>query len=464
MNHHKNLLEGNIKKSLIKMTYSISLGFISLFTFNLIDTFFIAQLGSKQLAAVSFAFPIVFVWMNIFFGLNTGITAQIGKAIGQNNSNKTSSLTLNSLTFIIFLSLIISLLGYNTIIPTFRFLGAENSLLEYVQEYLSIWYIGFIFLALTMALGAITRGQGDTSTPSKILVYAAFLNGILDPLLIFGLGPFPRLEISGAIIATVISWILACVLSLRHLITNTNLLDKANLKLTNFIKITKQSFKKDIKKILTIGLPSVTTNIINPISTVIIIKIVAFEGFTAVAGYGVGAKLEALAVLFSISLSIAMVPFVSINHGAKNYQRINHALKYAIKLIFYIQLIIYLVLFLLAENIAHWFSDDHAVIDIIILYLKIIPGSYCFIGIISIILSALNSIDHAKYSTLINIIRFFVLTIPCAYLGQYLYGITGILVGIVLAKVFAFVIAIAVYRRISNNIQIKTQVSVTRDT
>lgn len=459
MNHHKNLhnnlLEGNIEKSLTKMTYSISLGFISLFTFNLIDTFFIAQLGSKQLAAVSFAFPIVFVWMNIFFGLNTGITAQIGKAIGQNDFDKTNSLVLNSLFFIIILSLIISIFGYLSINPLFKFLGTENSLLEFVQEYLKLWYVGFIFLALTMGFGAIIRGQGDTSTPSRILVYSAFLNGVLDPLLIFGIGPFPRLEISGAMLATVISWIFACLLSFRHIIINTNLLDKANLQLKNFLKIITITFIHDIKRILAIGLPSVTTNIINPISTVIIIKIVAIEGFTAVAGFGVGAKLEALAVLISISLSIAIVPFVSINHGAKNYARINYALKYAIRLIFFIQLLIYLILFLLAKNIAYWFSNDQAVINVIILYLRIIPGSYCFIGIIAIILSALNSIEHAKYSTLINIIRFFILTIPCAYFGRYLYGITGILIGIVIAKIFAFIIALAVYRKVTNNLLIQ---------
>lgn len=462
MNHHQNLLQGNIEKSLIKMTYSISLGFISLFTFNIIDTLFIAQLGSKQLAAISFAFPIVFVWMNVFFGLNTGITSQIGKAFGQNKKDKAQNLTINSITFVVILSLIISLLGYFTIDYVFKFLGADNSLLKYAKEYQQLWYLGFIFLTLTMVFGAIIRGQGDTSTPSRILIYSAFLNGILDPLLIFGIGPFPRLEITGAMTATILSWMLSTALGFRHILKNTDLFYFKDFKeffsvssritiVHNYLNITKQYFFNNIKSILSIGLPSVTTNIINPLSSVIIIKIVALEGFTAVAGYGVGVRLEALAVLFSISLTIAMVPFVSINHGAKNYARINKAMKYAIKLVFTIQLLIYFILFLLAPFIAHLFSDDHAVINVIILYLRIIPGAYCFIGIISIILSALNAIDRAKYSLLINIIRFFILTIPLAYLGQYLFGIIGIFVGIVLAKLCAFIIALYIYRKIVTN-------------
>lgn len=447
--HH--ILTGDVKKSLISMTNSISLGFISLFTFNLIDTYFISKLGSDQLAAVSFTFPISFLIMNIFFGINTGITAQIGKSIGNKNTNtnQTNYLILNSIIFIIILSILFCLIGYNTIDLVFKFLGAEDKILFYIKQYISYWYFGFIFLAFAMASGAVIRGFGDAKTPSRVLLFSSFINGILDPLLIFGLGPFPRLEIKGAIISTVVAWIGAAILSVYNIKTKTDFFNK-KLVTTRYYKINfKKYFYTNIKNILSIGGPSIATNMINPIASSIIIKIVAMEGLAVVAAFGVGLRLEALAILFSISMSIAMVPFVSINHGAKNKIRINQGLKYAIKSSLIIQLFIYLVLFTFANPLAYFFTDDQEIANIIILYLRILPGVYCFMGMIMIILSTLNAIEQAKYSTLINIIRFFVLTIPLAYLGQYFYGVLGILIGIALAKIWAFVIAIIIYKKIS---------------
>lgn len=450
MNQYKNLLEGDIKKSLMSMTNSISLGFISLFTFNIIDTFFISMLGSKQLSAIGFAFPVIFLWMNIFFGINTGITSQVGKALGKDNIEQAKTLTLNSIILIIILSLFISLVGYSTTDATFRFMGADHTIMDYIKDYLDIWYCGFIFLALLMGMGAAIRGSGDAKTPSRIMVYSGILNGILDPIFIFGLGPIPRLEITGAMIATVISWAFAFILCLYNIFTKIKLLEKYQLKYTNFITCITTNFIPNAKDILNVGLPSALSNIISPFASIVILKIVAYNGYASIAGFGVGMRLEALAFIFTVSLSIAIVPFVSINHGARNYLRITNGLKYAIKMTFIIQMLIYLSLFLLSSTIANIFSEDPDVINIIILYLQIIPGGYCFVGMIMLILSTLNAIEHAKYSTLINFIRFFIFSIPCVYIGNNLYGITGILLGMILAKILAFLVAITVFKKVAS--------------
>lgn len=453
MNHYQNLLDGDIKKNLVNMTYSISLGFISIFTFSLIDTFFIAQLGSKQLSALGFVFPMTFLCMNIFFGLNTGITSQVGKSLGKRNVNKAKQLTLNSIGLIILFSLIISYIGYISTDITFRYLGADDSILVYIKQYLNIWYLGFVFLTIPMALSAAIRGSGDAKTPSKIMFFSGLINGILDPILIFGFGPIPRLEVTGAILATVISWFVACLMGFYTIIYKTKLLDYSLFNYDYIKNNIKYSLVTNIKQILSVGLPSAATYVLTPLASVIIMKIVALNGYAAVAGFGVGMRLEALAILFSISLSIAIVPFVSINHGAKNHIRINNGLKYAFKLTFFSQMLIYIALFVFADLIAMIFSNDPKIINIISLYLRIIPGGYCFVGVIMIILSTLNAIEHAKYSTMINIIRFFIFSIPCAFLGQYLYGIIGILIGIVVAKIISFGFAIGVYKRVYSSYQ-----------
>lgn len=240
MEKFNKILSGNIEKSIIQMTNSISLGFLSLFTFNLIDTFFISKLGSQQLASISFGFPVVFLWMNIFFGINTGVTAQIGKALGNNNHKKVYSLILNSFIFIILISLLITVIGYNTIDSIFGFLGADPGTIDYINQYISYWYLGFIFLTIMMTSGAIIRGFGDTKTPSRVLLYSSILNGILDPFLIFGFGPIPRLELQGAISATIIAWIFGTILSIYNIKTK---IDFFNKKLLN-IKFHIINFRK----------------------------------------------------------------------------------------------------------------------------------------------------------------------------------------------------------------------------
>lgn len=443
MQHHQELLNGSITNTLVKMTNSIALGFISIFSFNLLDTFFIAKLGSDQLAAISFIFPVIFFYMSIYFGLNTGITAQVGKHIGKKNYIQAKNITINSLIFITITSLLISIIGYYNIDFLFKLLGAEQKLLLYIKQYLSLWFTGSVLLMLTMALGAAIRGQGNAKIPSRIMFLSGIINGILDPILIFGLGPLPKLEVTGAVLATVISWFFAFIISLYYLVNHT-IIFKPYIKINKILN----NFTTNIKQILNISIPAILANILQPLSSMIIIKIVALDSLAAVAAFGVGLRLEAIAIIFVISLSVAMVPFVSLNHGAKNYTRINIGFRYAVKYILRVQIIIYFLLFILSDYIALIFSNDLNIINIISLYLKIIPGVYCFIGFIMIILSSLNALEQSKYSSLINIIRFFILTIPLAYIGQYYYGITGILLGIAMAKILSFIVAFIIYKKV----------------
>jgi putative MATE family efflux protein len=181
------------------------LGLAGIVTFNLVDTFFVGQLGAMELAALSFTFPVVMVIGSLALGLGSGASAVISRAIGEKDIDRVRRLTTDSLILSLILVGTCILVGFLTIDPLFKTLGATPELLPLIKQYMVIWYPGMVFLVVPMVGNNAIRATGDTKTPGLIMLLAAVVNAIMDPLLIFGLGPFPRLELQGAAIATVVA-------------------------------------------------------------------------------------------------------------------------------------------------------------------------------------------------------------------------------------------------------------------
>ncbi len=213
-NAKKNLLvEGPIFSRLAQLTIPMVFGILAMVAFNLVDTFFIGQLGANQLAAISFTFPVVFIISSLTMGLGIGAAAVISHAIGQGNRDKVRRLTTDSLALSLLVVAFFVIVGLLTIEPIFRLLGATPQIMVLIKQYMRIWYLGTIFVVLPMVGNSAIRATGDTKTPSLIMLVAVTVNIILDPLLIFGFGPIPRLELAGAAIATVTARGITCLLS-----------------------------------------------------------------------------------------------------------------------------------------------------------------------------------------------------------------------------------------------------------
>ncbi len=181
-------------------------GLVAILAFNLVDTFFISLLGTDALAAVSFTFPITFAVNCITMGIGVGISTGVARLLGQNAQINAARLSGHGLLLAVILVIGASALGLATIDPLFRLLGAHDNLLPLIHDYMSVWYLTIPLLVIPMAGNSAIRATGDTKTPAKIMVVAGFINGLLDPLLIFGLGPVPALGVKGAAIASAISW------------------------------------------------------------------------------------------------------------------------------------------------------------------------------------------------------------------------------------------------------------------
>ena len=202
---------------LLRMTGPMILGIIAILAFNLVDTFFIGMLGTQALAAISFTFPVTFVVTSLTMGLGAGLCALLGHALGQGRHDEAARITTDCLFLAVILVTLLAVLGALTIEPLFTLLGASAELISLIHDYMLIWYLTVPMLVIPMVGNAAIRTTGDTKTPSLVMGVAGLVNGVLDPLLIFGPGPFPEWGIRGAAIATSISWLMAMLVSLHIL-------------------------------------------------------------------------------------------------------------------------------------------------------------------------------------------------------------------------------------------------------
>ncbi|HAD89924.1 MAG TPA: MATE family efflux transporter, partial [Alteromonas macleodii] len=184
---------------------------VMMMSFGLIDTFFVSLLGTDPLAAISFTFPVTFTVISLNIGLGIGTSAIIGKLQGSKEITKSQHYATGSLMLSVLLVGALAAIGFFTIEPVFKLLNATDNLMPYISDYMGLWYLSSIFLAMPMVGNSVLRACGDTRTPSIVMAAGGGLNALLDPIFIFGLGPIPAMGIKGAALATFIAWIVGAL-------------------------------------------------------------------------------------------------------------------------------------------------------------------------------------------------------------------------------------------------------------
>ena len=203
----KRMTEVPVGPSLIRLAVPMIFGLVSIMLFNLVDTFYISLIGVQELVAISFTFPVTFTLMSFSFGIGIGAAAVISRAIGEGDHHRVQRLTTDSLLLVALIIICVAGLNYFSLNSIFTLMGASAESLPLIKEYMITWLSGVVFVVIPIVGNSAIRATGDTKTPSWIMMIAAVVNAVLDPLLIFGYGPFPELGIKGAAIATVISYI-----------------------------------------------------------------------------------------------------------------------------------------------------------------------------------------------------------------------------------------------------------------
>jgi putative MATE family efflux protein len=330
--------------------------------------------------------------------------------------------------------------GLLTIDPLFRALGADEQTLPFISEYMSVWYVGMIFVVFPMVGNNCIRATGDTKTPGRVMVIGAATNAILDPLLIFGLGPFPELGIRGAAMATLIGRGITFFVAVYVLGFREKLIDVR----PGHFRHVWQSWKA----VLYVGIPTAATRMIVPIGAGIVTRIVSQYGPETVAGYGVATRLEFFALAIVNALAAVMGPFIGQNLGARLPGRVMDGYRTGER----ISLIVgafFLVLFAaLAGIIASVFSKSPEVTRVAASYIRIVSLAYGLQGIYLISVPALNVMRRPLHAAGLGIIEMFVLVVPLALLGSAVARTTGVFAGIAIAYAITGLVSSWLFRRV----------------
>ncbi len=409
-------------------------GIFAMTAFNLTDAYFVSRLGTEELAAMSFTFPVVMVIGSIAMGLGLGVSSCVARAIGSGDEGRVRGLATDSLILTVLVIGLFAAAGLLTLRPLFTALGASGRVLELVERYMGIWYSCIAVVILPMVGNNAIRATGDTLTPSVIMMVSAGLNVILDPIMIFGLLGFPRLGFTGAVVATVSSRAISLAWALYVMHTKCRLIDLRHLSFSRMLS--------SWKSVLHIGIPTALTNILMPLSNGVITRMVAAFGTGAVAGFGAGTRVARLAYMVPIAMGSILVPFIGQNYGAGLHDRARRAWKYSNIFGVFYGVVCLLVALPLARPVGRVFSSEAEVSGTIAWYLWIIMAGSGLLHVSVHSGFALNALARPFVAATFNGIRLLVFLVPLAWLGSRLMGVKGIFGGMSLAYVLAGLLAL----------------------
>lgn len=401
------LLDGPVGSSLVRLSLPMIVGILTFIGFNLIDTYFVGQIGRDELAALGFTFPVILFVGSLAMGVGIGVMALVSRSIGENSWDRAAQETTDSLILGFVLVLLLSILGFFTIDPVFRLLGANETTLPLVRQYMEIWYFAMVFVVIPMIGNNAIRATGDTKTPTYIMLGAVFINAVLDPILIFGWGPIPEMGLRGAALATAISRGLTMLLAMYILYYRERLIT---------LKTSWAAFVSCSRAILFIGLPAASARMINPLGIGILTALLAGINPAAVAAYGVGTRIEALALAVVMALSSAIGPFIGQNLGANKFNRIRISYRLGFRFALASGVVVAGLLALIAVPIATVFSDDPEVQRFIVLFLYVVPASYAFRGMTLLANTSLNTLQRPYQAAVLSAGEILLFAVPIAYL------------------------------------------------
>jgi len=323
----------------------------------------------------------------------------------------------------------VSVVGFLTINPLFRLLGAPDDMIPMIRSFMIILYSGVPFFVVAMVGTSGMRATGDTRLPSKLMISGAILNVILDPIFIFGIGPVPAMGLNGAATAT--------LLARGSIFVGTLYVLVHKLDMVTFRKPKLPELKSSWADILHVGLPAAGTNAIVPVGLAVITAMIARYGPEAVAGFGVASRIESLVLVTYYALSSVIGPFVGQNLSAGKEDRIQHSLRLCASFCITSGLVIAVVLALLSGFLPTLFSNNEAVVSVTRTFLWIAPISYGAYGIVMVVNAAFNGLGNPMPGVVISVTRILVLYVPLAFLGMRFYGITGIFAAYAAANILS---------------------------
>ena len=337
----------NPKKALIKMSIPLIVSLLITSFYNLIDAAWVSGLGADALAGVGFFTPVFMILVGFGNGLGSGAAFALSKYLGEDDKRKADNASVHSIILDIAVSLILTVILLAMLNPILNAMGAGETI-GYATDYGAVILLGSVFIILSNALYGIFRGEGDTTRPMYAMMASAVLNMILDPIFIYALD----FGVKGAAIATIISSIFVIMILLYWFYIKKDTYLRPDW--VNF------SFKMDISKdIIKVGIPASIQLLNNAFFAAVFSALLAYLGSTdSVAVYSTGWRIVVIGTTPILAIGTALISVIAANYGAKNYNNIQIAHRYAMKVSIIIGLIVAVLTNVFAGDIASVFASS----------------------------------------------------------------------------------------------------------
>lgn len=432
------LAEGPISKAVFSMMAPMFLGMIAIVVNNLAGALFITRISTDQLAAISFTFPVSFAIGSIAMALGVGTSSVASRLFGQGKRDDVRRITGHAMLLAVACAAVMLTIGLLTIDPLFRLLGASDKMLPLIHSYMRIYYWGGIFIVAPMIANSVLRASGDAKRPAAIMTSAAILNIGLDATLIFGLFGLPRMEIRGAALGAVLSNAIMLLASGYFVMHREHLV--------SFRHFMPELIRDSWRRILHVGLPTMASNIVAPLTSLFITAQVARFGTEAVAGAGMAGRIEGLTLMAMMSLSAAMTPFAGQNFGAGRLDRVQDGVRFAYRLSLAYGVTIAVIMFVAGGWIADMASLSGGAKSTALLQMHTVPVSYMALGCAMASNGTLNALGRPVAAMFVSLSRTMLVYAPLAWLLPQFFGLHGIFMAAAAANFVSGGIGIAWFR------------------
>ena len=433
------MTEGNVAAQLVRLTVPMAWGILAMFGYRLVEGWLVGRLGANALAAISFAFPITMTVLSVSIGLGAGTSSVVARALGAREEG-VARLVADALILTALAGGTCAVAGMLAVGWLARIEGAGPEVVPDIAVYLLVWFPSAVLILVSSVGLSAARAAGDAAFQGGAMVASSLLNLAVAPLMILGGFGWPGLGLIGAPLSSLVAWaplLVATIWRLRH------------LRLLSFERLSLADFAASSRRILRVGLPAAGTNAVIPLASGVITRLLAPFGSHVVAGFGLGGRVESLAMVLFFALSAVMNPFAGQNAGAGRLGRVQEALRDTAWFCAGFGALLAVLLYAARFWIATRFSQDPSVLLAMTAYLALVPLSYGPAGMIAIANAAFNGMNRPLAAVAVSVARTLVVNVPVAWVGARLFGAWGVFLGICVSNVlvgvgsFVWVYAVA---------------------
>ena len=429
-----NIQNAPVLKTLINLSLPMTVAFLTNTLYQLVDMFYVAQLGKEYIAAMTLIFiPNHFLYA-VFIGPSIGVSSLTARYIGEKNYGMAIDISNNSITIGIFLSAFFTASGLLFGKHLLALLGGKGDVLNLAWSYFRIQIIFLSAVGLRIIYAGALRGEGDTKTVMYNLGISALINVALDPIFIYGLWFVPPMGIVGASISTTIANMFSFIYILIHV-----------FKSNNIIKITLKKIHLNLKlmiNIYKIGFPVMVQQFAMVLSISFITSLVASFGNYALAGMGIGLRLMSVAQIPILGVCAGLLTMVGQNFGAKKFNRVKKTIIYGSLVNICIGCVVGGILIIFPKALVSFFNKDKALISAAKVFLYIQAPTLLFSAIGIAISHFFQGIGQASTALFLTTLRVGFLSTPGAYILSYYFNLSGVWYGMALGAVISVAISI----------------------